>query len=142
MSAKKVPYKGLKPEIVSDIVWCAVVDAWTNGLSDHDAAFRASKHEDVRITEADIKGWIKENPDIGELREYLHADLVSESKLVIAKAIRSEDVKTAKWYLEKKAPDEFGSKAAIALKDAVIELSLADKEQALNAMMEKYENEQ
>lgn len=142
MAKSTIPYRGLKPENTDDNVWYAVVDGWSNGLSDRDCAFRASKLSDVRITEADIKSWFKANPDIAELKEFLAESLVSDSKLIVADAIRSGDVKTAKWYLEKKKADEFGSKASVSFENAVVELSLADKEKALNEMMERFENEQ
>lgn len=138
---KEVPYKGMKPENVSDKAWCSVIEAWTNGLSDREASFRASKYDDVRLTEADIKGWIKSNPDISELKEYLYADLVSEAKLTIAEAIKAKDIKTVKWYLERKASNEFSSKASLAFENAVVELTLADKEKALDELMEKFDNE-
>lgn len=139
--AKKIPYVAMKPAEVDDEAWRAVIEAWTNGLSDREAAFRASRYGDVHLTEADIKTWIKDNKDIAELKEYLHADLISEAKLTIADAIKNKDLKTVKWYLERKAANEFSTKAAVSFEGAVVELTLADKEKALDELMEKFDNE-
>lgn len=134
----KAEYGALKPKNVTAEAWNVVVDAWRNGLSDREAAIRASKTADVRIKESDIKRWVKENPDIGELRDHLQNELLSASKLVIAEAIASGDVRTAKWYLERKAASEFSTKAAIAFENDAVSLSLEDKEKEMKAFMAQF----
>ena len=138
---KDVPFKGLKPIEVNDAVWTAVIESWENGLSDREAAFRASREGDVRVKESDIKMWMKEDPDIADLKEHLQAQLISNAKLLISDAINEGDVKTAKWYLERKAANEFSSKAAVSFENAVVELTLEDKEKALKEMVKKFRDE-
>ena len=138
----KVPFIGMKPTKVPDKAWSAVVDSWQNGLSDREAAFRASKEGEAHILESDIKKWIKDNPDIADLKEHLQADLISSAKLTIAEQLHKGDIKTAKWYLERKAANEFSTKAAIQFEGAVTELTLEEKEKALKEMWEKFDNEQ
>lgn len=137
----KVPYKGMKPSNIPDKAWLAVIESWQNGLSDREAAFRASREGDAHILESDIKGWIKKNPDIADLKEHLSADLISSAKLTIAEQLKKGDVKTAKWYLERKAANEFSSKAAIQFEGAVTDLTLEEKDKALKEMWEKFKDE-
>lgn len=138
MGRTKVPYAGLKPKELKSASWAAIVEAWENGLSDREAAFRASRNASDHIKESDIKRWIKENPDIGDLRDYLHSDILSTAKLNIVDRIREGDVRTAKWYLERKAADEFSTKAAVAFEGAAIELSLEDKEKQIEEFMKQF----
>lgn len=134
----KVPFKAIKPKKVPDAIWSAVIEAWSNGLSDREAAFRASYVSKGHIKESDIKRWIKENPDVAELRDHLHSDLLSAAKLTIAERIAAGDVRTAKWYLERKAASEFSTKAAIAFENDAVSLSLEDKEKQMKAFMEQF----
>ena len=145
MAKKETKNKGkflaLKPQGVTEEAWFAVIEAWENGLSDREAAFRASREGEALFTASEIKGWIKQNPEIGELRAYLQDDLISTAKMTVSKSLKKGDIKTAKWYLERKAADEFSTKSAVAFEGGVIELTMEDKEKALNDLVEKYESE-
>ena len=132
-------YLGLKPKDVDENIWCAVIGAWKNGLSDREAAFRASADTEVQITASDIKKWKKENPDIAELCEMLKDDLKATAKTNIAKLLKAEDDKTSRWYLEHKCPEEFSTKSAVAFENAVT-VSLSEKEAALRELVESYKN--
>lgn len=136
MSRAKVPYIGIKPPNVREKVWIAVVDAWENGLSDREASFRASRDSGIFIKESEIKQWRKDYPDVDALRDFLHSDITSNAKLVIREAIREGSVSTSKWYLERKAPDEFSSKSAIAFEGAAVELSMEDKKEKMAEFMD------
>ena len=131
-------FAALKPNEVSDKAWKAIIEAWENGLSDREAAFRASKVGEY-ITAKDIKSWIAKNPEIGELKANFEAELRGVAKDTVADSLRDGDIKTAKWYLERKAADEFSTKAAIEFENAV-PVSLEDKEQALKQMIENFES--
>lgn len=137
----EVPFRGLKPIEVSDSAWIAVIESWENGLSDREASFRASREGNVRVKESDIKLWMKEDPDIADLKEHLQAQLISSAKLLISDAIKDGDVRTAKWYLERKASNEFSTKSAVNFENAVVELTLEDKEKALKDMIKKFHDE-
>ena len=139
MSRQKTPYASLKPKEIKDATWRAITEAWENGLSDREASFRASKYGD-NITVATIKEWIKANPEIGELKSMLESDLRSAAKLTVAEALREGDVKTAKWYLERKAADEFSTKASIEFENAVVALTLDEKADALQQLIDNFES--
>ena len=68
----------------------------------------------------------------------LNYDLINAARATVADAVMSGDVKAAKWYLERKAAEEFSTKQAVAFEGAVIELSIEDKEKALKDMVDKY----
>lgn len=142
MSKKQVPFVRLKPEKAEAVTWSAVIEAWENGLSDREAAFRASR-VGPHITADDIRQWIKDNPEIGELKANFQSDLLATAKITVAKAMKKpgrDGLQTARWYLERKAPDEFSTKQAVAFEGAVVELSLEEKEKKLNEIMEKFES--
>lgn len=140
MAEKKGMYLGLKPKDVDEKIWFAVINAWKNGLSDREAAYRASEYSDIQIKASDIQRWKKENPDIRELCEMLKDDIKAIAKTNIKKLLDNGDDKTSRWYLEHKCPEEFSTKAAVAFEGAAVEVSLADKEQALKDLVEQFKN--
>lgn len=144
MADKNVPFEWLKPEKVNTEVWLIVVESWENGLSDREAAFRASKLGH-KVTAEDIRKWCKDDPEIGELRANLLSDLLSSAKMTVAKSLKGSDresIRTARWYLERKAADEFSTKQAVAFEGAVVELSLEDKEKKLKELVEEFGKEE
>ena len=141
MSRQKMRFAKLKPKKIKDATWRYLVEAWENGLSDREAAFYVSKHEDAdEITTDDIQKWFVENPEIKELKVNLHSDILSSAKINVRGAIAEEkDVSTSKWYLERKAGQEFSTRQAVALEGAVIEVSLEEKEKKLREMVDKFD---
>lgn len=131
-----------KPEKIDTAVWQTVVEAWENGLSDNEAAFRVQKELGKDLKADEIRKWCKDYPEVGELRASLLNDLLTTSKLVIAETLRDpsnkEQIKTARWYAERKGADEFSTKSAVAFEGAVVELSLEEKEKALKEMMAEF----
>ena len=145
MSTEKIPYKDVKPKNVDAEVWACVVEAWENGLSDNEASLIVSKQTGKMTKASDISAWRKNNPKVDELKAFLEVSLRAEAKLNISKALKGSEVKTsqiktAEWYLERKASDEFSTKSAVAFEGAVIELSLEDKEKALKELVEKFDD--
>lgn len=138
MARAKVPYIGVKPKGVREKVWTAVVDAWENGLSDREASFRASRDSGVFVKESEVKEWLKVYPEVAALKDFLHADIVSNAKLNIAEQIRSGSVSTSKWYLERKAADEFSTKSAVAFEGAAVELSIEEKKEKMKEFMDGF----
>ena len=139
MSRQKVPFVKVKPKKVKDAVWSMVVEAWENGLSDREASFRVQKFLGEDLKADDIRQWCKDYPEVDELRANLRNDVLMNSKLVIAEAVKSGDIKTAKWYAERKGADEFSTKQAVAFEGAVIELSLEEKEKKLKELVEEFD---
>ena len=136
----QIPYKELKPKDASDIVWTTIVEAWENGLSDREAAFRASRYTQKPLSANEIKMWKKNDPKIAELCEMLKDDLKATAKMNAAKLLKQGDDKTTRWYLEHKCPEEFSTKSAVAFEGAAITLSLEEKEKALKELVEKFED--
>lgn len=137
----KIPYRALCPSGVKPKVWAAVIEAWQNGLSDREAAFYATKDSDVQVKESDIKKWLKESRDVADLKDHLQSELLSAAKQNIAEKIKAGDVRTAKWYLERKAADEFSTKAAVAFEGAVVDLTLEEKERATRKFLKQFEGD-
>lgn len=131
-----------KPTKVAAEVWEVVVEAWENGLSDNEAAFRVQKLLGIDLQASEIRQWCKDYPEVGELRARLQNDLLTDAKLTIAETLRDknnkERVKTARWYAERKGANEFSTKQAIAFEGAVVELSLEEKEQMLKQKMDEF----
>ena len=65
-------------------------------------------------------------------------DILSQAKLNIADNIREGNVSTSKWYLERKAPDEFSSKAAVAFEGAVVGLTMEEKQAEIDKLLENF----
>ena len=131
-----------KPKKVDASVWETVVEAWENGLSDNEAAFRVQKLLGIDLKASEIREWCKEYPEVGELRALLQNDLLTSAKLTIAETLRDpkskERVKTARWYAERKGADEFSTKQAVAFEGAVVELSLEEKQKMLEEKMAEF----
>lgn len=139
--ANEVPYKRFKPKGMPYRVWEAIVTAWENGLSDREASFRASRDSDVYVTEQEIKEMCAGNPRIAQLKDFLHADITSRAKLNIVDEIREGNAAMSKWYLERKAPEEFSTKAAVSFENAVVELTMAEKQEAMEDFMSQFDDE-
>ena len=128
----------LKPDGISDEAWAEIVSAWQNGLSDREAAFRACSVSGKNIKESDIKRWCKEDSAIAYIRDFSQSKILTMAKLTILEKISEGDVATAKWYLERKAADEFSTKAQVKFEGDAIELSIEDKERKMQEFMERF----
>jgi hypothetical protein len=64
------------------------------------------------IGEATLYEWINRDPKLAEEIERLKNEPILMAKKAVVEAI-SSDIVTAKWYLEKKCKDEFGSRTEI-----------------------------
>lgn len=135
-----VPFKGFKPKYVDERVWTAVIEAWENGLSDREAAFRASRETDIQIKASEIQEWKHQNNEIAELCEMLKDDIKALAKTNARTLLKAGDDKMTRWYLEHKCADEFSTKSAVAFEGAVVELSLEEKERALKELVETFGN--
>lgn len=141
MSEQKMKFEKYRPEKVNEAAWNILVGSWENGLSDREASFRLAKDaEATQFSAEEIHKLTKDYPEVGELRAMLLSDLLSSAKITVADSLRDGDIRTAKWYLERKAADEFSTKQAVAFEGAVIELSLEEKEKAAKEYIEKFEN--
>lgn len=143
MARSKTRYARLRPKDcgINEAAWREIISAWENGLSDREAAFRACRDSNLHITEAQVKRMVKNYPEVASLKEFLQADVISRAKLNIADNIREGNISTSKWYLERKAADEFSSKAAVALDGAVVELSVEEKKAEMDEFLKRFDTE-
>lgn len=139
MARQKTPFTAIRPKWICEAAWREIIDSWENGLSDREAAFRASRHSGQFISEAELKEAIAGDENIGLLRDHLHADITSEAKLNIKESIMQGNVSTSKWYLERKAADEFSTKAAVAFEGGVVELSIEDRKRQMDEFMSQFD---
>lgn len=140
MARQKTPWTNIRPKWICEAAWREIINSWENGLSDREAAFRASRDSGQFIKEADLKREVEANEAIGMLRDHLHADITSEAKLNIKESIMEGNVSTSKWYLERKAADEFSTRAAVAFEGGVVELSIEERKEQMDAFMKQFEN--
>ena len=141
MSRVKTPYLKIKPPELNEAAWREVVSSWENGLSDREASFRASRDSGIFVTEAELKKIVARDKDVADLRDFLQPDIVSNAKLNIADSIREGSVATSKWYLERKAADEFSTKAAVAFEGAVVGLTMEEKQKELDKLLADFGGE-
>lgn len=133
-----IPFSKLRPNNIPPTAWCEILDSWENGLSDREAAFRASRACGKLIKESEVKRMVEENEHIGMLRDHFHADIISEAKLNIRASIMKGDITTSKWYLERKAADEFSTRAAVAFEGGVVELSIDERKKQMDEFMAQF----
>lgn len=135
------PYVEYKPKELKDLTWRTIIAAWERGSSDKEVSLlliKAGKGAD-HLSADEVHKLYSKNKKIADLKEMLNYDLINAARATVADAVMSGDVKAAKWYLERKAAEEFSTKQAVAFEGAVIELSIEDKEKALKDMVEKFE---
>ena len=138
-----IPYGKFKPIGMKDLTWRTIIAAWENGLSDRQVSLRLEKlgYKGDSMTPKEIRELRTKNPDIADLHALIQDELIAKSKETVSEAVKNGDLKTAKWYLERKAADEFSTRQAVAFDNAVIELSLEDKEKALKQMIDNFESD-
>ena len=142
MARVKTPYIKFKPKEINELTWRIIVEAWENGLSHREVSLRLRKTENANyLTAKQIQDMTIKYPEVGELFSALQLELNMAAKLAVAESVKDGDVKTAKWYLERRAPEEFSTKSSVQFENAVIEVSVKDKEEALKQMIEKFESD-
>ena len=89
---------------------------FAKGLSDREACLIAD------ISPSTLYDYCTANPDFAERKELLKEQVKTKAKLNIAEAIEQEDIDISKWYLERKAKDEFSTKQEISGDIAITKL--------------------
>lgn len=141
MSRQTVPYLKFKPKDFNDATWRAITEAWENGLSDRETAFYVSKKDGTQeFTPTEFAEIVNNNSDLSDLKVALASDLIRKAKFTVNESLQEGDIKTAKWYLEKKAADEFCSKSAVEVNKAVVTLSIEEKEKVAEELLKKLED--
>lgn len=138
MSRQKTPYSGFRPKHINEAAWREIVSSWEDGLSDREAAFRASRDSGIYITESELKELVASDENISALKDFLQSDVISMAKKNIAGSIREGNVSTSKWLLERKAPNEYSTKASVAFEGAVVGLTMEEKQAELDKLLDDF----
>lgn len=80
---------------------------FAKGLTDREACLIAN------INPSTLYLYCQDNPDFSERKELLKDNIRIKAKLNLAEAIEAKDIDNSKWYLERKAKDEFSTKQEI-----------------------------
>ena len=103
-TAKKSENKGGRPTVITPEIIAKLEQAFSLGCSDLEACIYAD------IGKTALYDYQEKNPEFTERKEMLKQKLVLKARVVVAEALKNKDENTAKWYLERKARDEFSVK--------------------------------
>ena len=117
-----------RPPAINDDVLRQLDYAYSIGCNDTEAALYAD------ISSTTLYKYIKEHPDYATRRDELKQKPILKAKKTIIDSIESGNEITAKWYLEKRCRDDFGTVQDINI-NATGNLSIQDKEQALKSFL-------
>jgi hypothetical protein len=97
-----------RPTVMTEDVLQKLEYAFMRGLTDVEACLYA----DIGTTT--LYNYCEENPEFRERKEELKKNPVVQAKLNVFEAIESKDIDMSKWYLERRAKDEFSTKQEVA----------------------------
>jgi hypothetical protein len=114
-----------RPTVMTEDVIRKLEYAYMRGLSDREACLYAN------IATSTLYNYCNDNPAFSERKELLKEQVKTKAKMIVADLIDNNDADTAKWYLERKAKDEFSTKQEIKADvetDVTITIELSDDE--------------
>ena len=85
--------------------------AFLMGCSDVEACLFAD------ISKTALYNYQQKNPEFVDKKEQWKEQLTLKARTVIANSLNNKDENTAKWYLERKKKDEFGTRTEVTGKD-------------------------
>lgn len=93
-----------RPTIMTPDIVNKLEQAFSMGCSDIEACLYAG------ISKQTLYNYQAKNPEFVDRKEQLKEKLVLKARTVIVEALNRKDENTAKWYLERKAKNEFSTK--------------------------------
>lgn len=96
-----------RPTVMTEEVLRKLEYAFMRGLTDIEACLYA----DIGTTT--LYDYCKENPEFAERKEALKKHPTAKARLNVTEAIEKGDADLSKWWLERKAKDEFSTKQTI-----------------------------
>lgn len=96
--------KGGRPRKINDDILKKLEQGFMYGFTDVEACLYAD------ISPQTLYNYCKRKPKFLERKEELKNRPKLRAKMNIVKSLESNDLKTSKWYLERKSRDEFGIK--------------------------------
>ena len=115
-----------RPTVMTKDVLAKLEMLFAKGLTDREACLIAD------ISPSSLYDYCLEHPDFAEQKELLKDKPKIAAKLNIAEAIEAKDIDMSKWYLERKAKDEFSTKQEISAdvnSDVTITVELSDDDE-------------
>ena len=114
MTKKKDPKdckRAGRPTAVTDSVLNKLEEAFSMGCSDVEACLFAG------ISRQTLYDYQAKFPKFVDRKNLLKETLILKSRSIIADCLENKDENTAKWYLERKKKDEFGTRTEVTGKD-------------------------
>lgn len=109
--AKKPTKKVGRPTIIDNTKLQKLREAFLMGCTDDEACLYAE------IAPATLYNYQNTNPEFLEQKEYWKNNPILKARKVVFDKIESGDENTAKWYLERKAKQEFSAKTEVGITD-------------------------
>lgn len=100
-----------RPTIMTPDIVNKLEQAFSMGCSDLEACLYAG------ISKQTLYNYQAKNPQFVDRKEQLKKQLVLKARTVIADALNRKDENTAKWYLERKAKNEFSTRQEVTGED-------------------------
>lgn len=113
-----------RPAVITQELLKKLEELFAKGLTDREAALLAD------ITPQTLYNYCAAHPDFLERKELLKEQVKTRAKLNVAEAIENRDIEISKWYLERRAKDEFSTKQEIqaeARGEVTINIELTDE---------------
>lgn len=93
-----------RPTVMTQEVVGKLEQAFSMGCSDLEACLYAD------ISKQALYDYQERNPEFADRKAMLKQKMIFKARSVVADALNNKDENTAKWYLERKAKDEFSTK--------------------------------
>jgi len=104
---KKDHKKDWRPTVMTDDVVWKLLTAFSYWFSDVEACLYAD------IWKQALYDYCNKNPEFRDRKEALKNKPKMKAKMNVLEKINNKDIDTSKWYLERKAKDEFSTKQEI-----------------------------
>lgn len=98
--------------------------AFSLGCSDLEACLHAD------ISKTTLYNFQEKHPEFVDRKAMLKEKLVLKARTVIAESLNNKDENTAKWYLERKAKDEFSTKVENDINTKGLNIIVGDEKTA------------
>ena len=115
-----------RPTVMTETMIGKLELLFAKGLSDREACLI------VDICPTTLYDYCNLHPEFAERKELLKEKTKTQAKLNVAEAIENKDIEVSKWYLERKAKDEFSARQIIDADvntDVTINIELSDDEE-------------
>jgi len=98
---------GGRPSVMTESVIRILEEAFMNGMTDLRAC------EMAKISKTSFYHHLNIDSKFADRIELAKEFLVQAARMVVSSAIKQKDINTAKWYLERKAKEEFGVRTEV-----------------------------